>query len=100
MSSVAPMSGSPHGVIGCRQPGGVAMKWFASCGAPRTESSISACAVAATQAVVATIPAVRRICFKTSMATVCTRRIRGGVVKFTSSQQCILLLSLIFYGGH
>jgi hypothetical protein len=38
MSNVAWMSGSPQGVIGCRQPVGVLMKWFASLGAPRTES--------------------------------------------------------------
>src|SRR5438477_1261420 len=45
MSSVAWMSGSPQGVFGCRQPFGVAMKWLAALGAPRTESSICACAL-------------------------------------------------------
>ncbi|MNC93551.1 hypothetical protein D3C83_102070 [compost metagenome] len=40
MFSVAVMSGSPHGVMGCCHPLGVAMKWFFSLGAPRTESFV------------------------------------------------------------
>ena len=47
MSSVAWISGSPQGVIGCFQPAGVAMKWLASLGAPRIESSTCASAAAA-----------------------------------------------------
>ena len=46
MSNLAWRSGSPQGVIGCSQPFGVSMKWLASFGAPRVESSIWACAVA------------------------------------------------------
>ncbi len=37
MFKVAWMSGSPHGVFGCTQLFGVAMKWFASLGGPRID---------------------------------------------------------------